>query len=597
VCPEGPAAAARCRGCCEAWRLGNRSGAACASLLQLCGVVGIKPPMGACRATGWSLSPFAGSDWTLAGRHGLRAALAGHRATILRLYLLDIPVPDYPGLACGHPGLRVGVPREFFGTGVQPGVEAAVRQAIQTLIELGAEIGEMSLPHTEYALPTYYLIAPAEASANLARYDGVKYGYSAPDSPDIWEVYRRTRQQGFGPEVKRRIMLGTYALSAGYYDAYYLKAQKVRTLIKQDFDQAFGRFDVVSENLAHCGLQNRERSAIRADVPVDASLCPNRSPHLLTVGALWLLRGTAGGTADQRPGAGRRVHTARGVCLRTSNGMAQAQTLAEGKSEHSWEGAPAMKVIIPLAGFGTRLRPHTFTKPKPLVSVAGKPVLGHILDKLVGLDIEEIVYVVGYMGDQIRDYVEANYAFPSRYIEQKDLRGQAHAIYLVKDYVSGPVLIIFVDTIFEADLASLSSEQADGVLYVKEVDDPRRFGVVITRGGFITQLVEKPNTPVSNLAVIGLYYIRDSQVLMDCIAELIEKDIKTQGEYFLADALQLMIDRGAKLVAKKVDVWEDCGKPETVLHTNRYLLEHGGAQEIADREFVLVPPVYIGRRA
>ncbi len=191
--------------------------------------------------------------------------------------------------------------------------------------------------------------------------------------------------------------------------------------------------------------------------------------------------------------------------------------------------------------------------------------------------------------------MEANYAFPSRYIEQKDLRAQAHAIYLVKTMSLGPCLSsLWIQ--FEADLAPLSSEQAS-VRYVKEVDDPRRFGVVITRGGFITQLVEKPNTPVSNLAVIGLYYIRDSQVLMDCIAELIEKDIKTQGEYFLADALQLMIDRGAKLVAKKVDVWEDCGKPETVLHTNRYLLEHGGAQEIADREFVLVPPVYIGRRA
>ncbi len=256
-----------------------------------------------------------------------------------------------------------------------------------------------------------------------------------------------------------------------------------------------------------------------------------------------------------------------------------------------------MKVIIPLAGFGTRLRPHTFTKPKPLVSVAGKPVLGHILDKLVGLDIEEIIYIVGYLGDQIRDYVEANYAFPARYIEQKELKGQAHAIYLAKEHVSGPVLIIFVDTIFDADLSGLAHERCDGVLYVKEVDDPRRFGVVITQDGLITRLVEKPKTPVSNLAVIGLYYVRDSQMLLDCIAELIQMDIKTQGEYFLADAFQLMIDRGAKLVAKKVDVWEDCGKPETVLHTNRYLLEHGLAQEIATENSVLVPPVHIGKTA
>jgi glucose-1-phosphate thymidylyltransferase len=256
-----------------------------------------------------------------------------------------------------------------------------------------------------------------------------------------------------------------------------------------------------------------------------------------------------------------------------------------------------MKVIIPLAGFGTRLRPHTFTKPKPLVSVAGRPVLGHILDKLVGLDIEEIIYIVGYLGDQIRDYVETHYQIPARFIEQRELKGQAHAIYLARDHISGPVLIIFVDTIFEADLSGLAQESSDGILYVKEVDDPRRFGVVVLENGFITKLVEKPSTPVSNLAVIGLYYVKDSQVLLDCISELIQKDIKTQGEYFLADAFQLMIDRGAKLVAKTVDVWEDCGKPETVLHTNRYLLEHGGAQEIPTENSVLIAPVHIGKTA
>lgn len=256
-----------------------------------------------------------------------------------------------------------------------------------------------------------------------------------------------------------------------------------------------------------------------------------------------------------------------------------------------------MKVIIPLAGFGTRLRPHTFTKPKPLVSVAGKPVLGHILDKLTGLDIEEIIFIVGYLGDQIRDYVGANYHFPARYIEQKELKGQAHAIHLAKEYVAGPALIIFVDTIFDCDLSGLAQEPADGILYVKEVDDPRRFGVVITQQGYITRLVEKPTTPVSNLAVIGLYYVKDSQWLQDCIDELIQKDIKTQGEYFLADAFQLMIDRGAKLAARTVDVWEDCGKPETVLHTNRYLLEHGGAQVIPTQNSVLILPVHIEKTA
>lgn len=243
------------------------------------------------------------------------------------------------------------------------------------------------------------------------------------------------------------------------------------------------------------------------------------------------------------------------------------------------------------------MRPHTYTKPKPLVSVAGKPVLGHILDKLTGLDIEEIIFIVGYLGDQIRDYVGANYAFPSRYIEQSELKGQAHAIYLAKEHIRGPVLIIFVDTIFETDLSVLEDEQAGGVIYVKEVEDPRRFGVVITENGWITRLVEKPSSPVSNLAVIGLYYVKDSHLLLDCIAELIQKDIKTQGEYFLADAFQLMIDRGARFRARTVEVWEDCGKPETVLHTNRYLLEHGGAQEIATENSVLIPPVYVENTA
>jgi len=256
-----------------------------------------------------------------------------------------------------------------------------------------------------------------------------------------------------------------------------------------------------------------------------------------------------------------------------------------------------MKVIIPLAGFGTRLRPHTYTKPKPLVSVAGKPVLGHILDKLVGLDIEEIIFIIGYLGEQISDYVMANYDFPSRYIEQKDLKGQAHAIQLAREYVSGPVLIIFVDTIFETNLGVLAQEPSDGIIYVKEVEDPRRFGVVVTERGFITKLVEKPSMPVSNLAVIGLYYIKDSRLLMECLVELIQRDIKTKGEYFLADALQLMIDRGSQFVARTVEVWEDCGKPETVLHTNRYLLEHGGAQEVETENSVLIPPVYIEKTA
>jgi len=252
-----------------------------------------------------------------------------------------------------------------------------------------------------------------------------------------------------------------------------------------------------------------------------------------------------------------------------------------------------MKIIIPLAGFGTRLRPHTYTRPKPLMNVAGKAVLGHILDKLVGLDIEEIIFIVGWLGDQIKEYVDANYDFPARYIEQTELKGQAHAIDLAKDYVEGPTLIIFVDTLFEADLTELERTPADGVLYVKEVEDPRRFGVAVVEQGHITRLMEKPDSFEHRLAVIGLYYVKDAAFLMECIAELLEKDIQTKGEYYLADALQLMIDRGAKMEARPLDVWEDCGKPETVLHTNRYLLDSGHGHVTETENSIVIPPVYI----
>jgi len=259
-----------------------------------------------------------------------------------------------------------------------------------------------------------------------------------------------------------------------------------------------------------------------------------------------------------------------------------------------------MKIIIPLAGFGKRLRPHTYSKPKPLLNVAGKAVLGHVLDKLQGLDIEEIIFIVGYLGEQIEKYVTANYDFPAHYVEQKELLGQAHAIRLAREYVDGDVLILFVDTIFEADLVALCDLPTDGVIYCKEVDDPRRFGVV-TLGdeGFITRFVEKPAKPVSNLAVIGLYYVKDGPALFSAIDELIECDIKTKGEYFLADALQILVGRGQRFNAWTVEVWEDCGTPEAVLHTNRYLLEHGhdNGGEAQTVNSVIISPVHIASTA
>ena len=229
--------------------LGTDTGGSVRQPAALCGMVGLKPTYG--RVSRYGLVAFASSldqVGTLT-KDALDAALLLNvivRHDPLDSTSVEVPTPDYTArLNQGVKGLRIGIPREYFSAGIQPEVEEAVREAIRTLESLGAVAQEVSLPHTEYALPTYYLIAPAEASSNLARYDGVKYGYAYSDAADIWDMYRKTRQHGFGSEVKRRIMLGTYALSAGYYDAHYLKAQKVRTLIKKDFDAAFESCDVL----------------------------------------------------------------------------------------------------------------------------------------------------------------------------------------------------------------------------------------------------------------------------------------------------------------------------------------------------------------
>ncbi len=234
--------------------LGSDTGGSVRQPAAFCGVVGMKPSYG--RVSRWGLVAFASSldqigvfARTVDDLAILLGAIAGYDAR--ESTSVDTPVPDYAAaLAEGTPsshglqGLRVGVPREYLIEGMQPEVDAAVRAALDTLGGLGAEVVDVSLPHTDYALPVYYLIAPAEASANLARYDGMRYGLSLPE-PDLWDRYRQTRGQGFGPEVKRRIMLGTYALSAGYYDAYYLKASQVRTLIRRDFDRALEHCDVL----------------------------------------------------------------------------------------------------------------------------------------------------------------------------------------------------------------------------------------------------------------------------------------------------------------------------------------------------------------
>ncbi|MCL5026116.1 MAG: Asp-tRNA(Asn)/Glu-tRNA(Gln) amidotransferase subunit GatA [Chloroflexi bacterium] len=230
------------------YALGSDTGGSVRLPASFCGMVGLKPTYG--RVSRYGLVAYASSldqigpltrdvtDCAL-----VMNAIAGHDRRDSTS--VDTPVPDYTAALGGDVrGLRVGVPAEYFGDAVEPGVRASIDGALRVLEGLGATVAETSLPHTRYAIASYYIIAPAEASANLARYDGMKYGLSVRGA-DIWDTYCRTREEGFGAEVKRRIMLGTYALSAGYYDAYYLQAQKTRTLIKQDFDRAFEKYDVL----------------------------------------------------------------------------------------------------------------------------------------------------------------------------------------------------------------------------------------------------------------------------------------------------------------------------------------------------------------
>ena len=256
-----------------------------------------------------------------------------------------------------------------------------------------------------------------------------------------------------------------------------------------------------------------------------------------------------------------------------------------------------MNIIILLAGYGTRLRPHTYTKPKPLITVAGKPVLGHILDGIANVQIDKVVFVVGYLGDQFEPYVKRMYPnLNAEYIVQKEANGQASAVLLAKDAVSGPTVVIFGDTVTDVDLSKLLTAEGDGVLYVREVEDPRRFGVVqVGADGYIQRVIEKPSTMENRLALIGAYFVKDASKLMAACQELIDRDIKTKGEYYFADALNLMIDSGTKFRTERAEVWLDCGKPDAVLETNRYLLAHGqdNSAHWANSQSVIVPPVNI----
>jgi glucose-1-phosphate thymidylyltransferase len=255
-----------------------------------------------------------------------------------------------------------------------------------------------------------------------------------------------------------------------------------------------------------------------------------------------------------------------------------------------------MKVIIPLAGKGTRLRPHTHITPKPMLKIAGKPVIDYVMEDLERLgNIEQVVYITGHLKDKVEQYARAKYKFESVFIEQKVQDGTAGAVALARPYVDQPVFIIFVDTIFDADLSVVNRTDADGIIWVKTVDDYQRFGVVVTDAdGNMTKIVEKPTTPISKRANIGLYYIKNWKLLFEGIDYTL-KQPKNKGEFYLTDAFQYMIDHGAKIKVIDVEGWYDAGEQGTLLETNRTMLEKGRARKPATTPagVTIVDPVYI----
>jgi glucose-1-phosphate thymidylyltransferase len=256
-----------------------------------------------------------------------------------------------------------------------------------------------------------------------------------------------------------------------------------------------------------------------------------------------------------------------------------------------------LKLVLPVAGVGRRLRPHTLNTPKVLLKVAGKPILGHILDGITNTGVDEIIFIVGYRGEQIESYVKDNFSLKTRFIKQEEQLGLGHAIYLTGEYVepSDDLLVLLGDTIFDTDMEKIIKSEKS-LIGVKEVENPSRFGVVKLKDGRITGFVEKPDSFVSNLAIVGIYFFKEPPVLFKALQEIIEEGMKTKGEYQLTDALQKVVATNRDIGVYPVEGWFDCGEPETLLSTNRYLLEkHQGKTE--SEESKVLNPVYIGKNS
>jgi glucose-1-phosphate thymidylyltransferase len=261
-----------------------------------------------------------------------------------------------------------------------------------------------------------------------------------------------------------------------------------------------------------------------------------------------------------------------------------------------------IKAIIPVAGKGTRLRPHTWSVPKALLHVAGKPILGHILDQVKEVGINDVVLILGYLGSHIKHYVEENYSDMNfSFVQQDKALGPGHAIHLAKPHIKNDdeLLIIYGDTIFVGDLKKGLSKitNHDGALATKKVQDPRRFGVVEKEGDKITKVVEKPDYIKEMDAMIGIYFIKNAKLLYDSLDLMVKNKRMTKGEFYLTDAFEIMLEKDAYLTTFDMEGWFDCGKPETLLSTNRYLLDKkgNGNTKIIGGNNIIIPPVYIGK--
>ena len=258
-----------------------------------------------------------------------------------------------------------------------------------------------------------------------------------------------------------------------------------------------------------------------------------------------------------------------------------------------------MDVILPAAGLGTRLRPQTWSKPKPLVGVGGKPIMAHVLDRVLAVEPEQVVFITGFLGDQIEAWARQAYDRPLAFVVQPEMKGQTDAILRCRDVARDDALIVFPDSIFETDFSALKNLDADGALFTIEFDDPSQFGIAVKdEQGRVTRLIEKPQEPISKEVLMGMYYVRSMPALYAAIEEQMRRNIQLKGEYFIADAFQLMIDGGARFVTVPVTVWEDCGSVEGLLQSNRYLLaKQPATMPLMLEDVAIVQPSYVAPTA